>query len=260
MTVTTAQIKAQLDTIDWAANGLPVIQVNTNLQVPGRRKYPRIDIENVSMTNTQENVRTTTTEQRFLVHAYYKVVGRANDEEAKVSTIEDLVAASLDGFVLGTERIRIQNFSWDRKTINTIPRHIETALTLLVEAIDPTNPDAVMGGDITLDTPNITGIKILSKPNDRDNDSTEDILDDTLDRKAVAPINTIRSIFIEMQSTDANLDEFRTLKKTRTPQEFTINRPTSSESVTAYIKDISASATFDDIETFVTQLEVIDTS
>jgi len=258
MGLTTAQIKAQLDTIDWTGNGLPNIVVNTNLQPRGRQKFPRIDLENVSMSNTNEDVRVTSEEQRVIVHLYWRIVGMATDEEAKIGTSEILIAANLNNFIFGTERVRIQNLSWDRVTKDNDPvRHIVTSLTVLVEKFDPTNPDAVLGGDITITTPNITGIKILSKPTDRDNDTIEDIIDDTLILKRVATIKSKRSIFLEIESTDANLTEFRTLKQTRTGQSFTITRPSSSEVITAYIADISASASFEDIESFVVQLDVI---
>ena len=117
---------------------------------------------------------------------------------------------------------------------------------------------ATIGVLFTLTVPGVTNpIPLLSKPIDRDNDSFESILDDTLIRKDTAPINSIRNIFAEFETSTSVLSTLKTIKLSRSSNSYTITSPTGVEVVTATLTQIESSTGFTDMETTIIQLEVI---
>lgn len=140
----------------------------------------------------------------------------------------------------------ISNVKWDEKTRGQLVTVI--TMTLL----------ATIGVLFLLKIPNITDpIPLISKPIDRDTDSIEDIIDDTLIRKDVAPIKSIRTIFAEFETSSSVLSQLRTIKESRESNSYTITSPTGDEIVTAYLSEIASSTGFSDMETSVIQLDVI---
>lgn len=169
--LTSAQIKTRLDLIDWAGNSLPVIRVFTNIQTEGRERFPRIDIENVSMQNTRKDVLLNTEEQRFLIHLFFRIKGSASDEEAKVSTIEGLIATQLNGWVLDSNKLNIENFEWNRLTKLKPAKHIESSLTVFVTNIVSQTGLGVTGKTITMDIGSISGLQVLGETGPKGRDS-----------------------------------------------------------------------------------------
>ena len=169
--LTSQQIKTRLDLIDWAGNSLPVIRVFTNLQQEGRQRFPRIDIENISMLNTRKDVLLNTQEQRFQIHVFFGIAGDASDEEGKISTIETLVAAQLNGWVLNSNKINIENFEWNRRTQAKPRSHIESSLTVFVTNTLSQTGVGVTGKSITMDIGSISGLQILGETGPEGRDS-----------------------------------------------------------------------------------------
>jgi len=169
--LTSEQIKVQLDTIDWAANSLPVIRVFKSPQTDGRERYPRIDIENKSKTNSQKDVLLNLLQQRILIHLNWRIKGEASDEEDKVGQAETLIAANLDGFVLNGQKINIENFDWDRQTVLKPAKHIRSVLTILVSDTTSQTGVGVTGKQITMDIGTIVGLQILGETGDDGLDS-----------------------------------------------------------------------------------------
>jgi len=140
----------------------------------------------------------------------------------------------------------ISNVKWEEQTRGQLITVI--TMTLL----------STIGVLFLLQIPNITDpIPLISKPVDRDTDSIEDILDDTLIRKDVAPIKSIRTIFAEFETSSSVLSQLRTIKESRESNSYTITSPTGDETVTAYLSEIASSTGFSDMETSIIQLDVI---
>ena len=117
---------------------------------------------------------------------------------------------------------------------------------------------ATIGALFFLEIPGIGNpIPLISKPVDRDTDSIEDILDDTLIRKDTAPIKSIRSIFTEFETSSTILSTLRTIKLSRESNSYTITSPSGVEVIVAYLIEIESSTGFSDMETTVIQLEVV---
>lgn len=170
--LTSEQIKVQLDTIDWAGNSLPVIRVFKSVQTDGRERYPRIDIENKSKSNSKKDVLLNALEQRILIHLNWRIKGEASDEEDKVGQAETLIAANLDGFVLNGQKINIENLEWDRQTVLKPAKHIRSILTVFVSDVTSQTGDGVTGKGITVDIGSISGLQVLGGNDNKGRDST----------------------------------------------------------------------------------------
>jgi len=140
----------------------------------------------------------------------------------------------------------ISNVNWEEQTRGQLITVI--TMTLL----------ATIGALFFLIIPGITDpIPLISKPVDRDIDSVEDILDDTLTLKDTAPIKSKRTILAEFESTSNTITTLRTIKDDRVSESFTITSPTGVEVVTAYVTQLSSSTGFSDMETSIIQLDVV---
>jgi len=140
----------------------------------------------------------------------------------------------------------LNNVSWEEQTRGQLITVI--TMTLL----------ATIGALFFLSIPGITDpIPLISKPVDRDIDSIEDILDDTLTLKDTAPIKSKRTILAEFESTSTVTSTLRTIKDNRESDSFTITSPTGVEIVTAYVTQLASSTGFSDMETSIIQLDVI---
>lgn len=140
----------------------------------------------------------------------------------------------------------ISDVNWEEQTRGQLVTVI--TMTLL----------ATIGALFFLTVPGITNpIPLISKPIDRDIDSVEDILDDTLILKDTAVIKSKRTISTEFESTAAITSALRTIKDSRSSDSFTITSPTGNEVVTAYVTQLESSTGFSDMETSVIQLDVV---
>ena len=140
----------------------------------------------------------------------------------------------------------ISNVSWEEKTKGN-PVQVVT-MTLL----------ATIGALFFLEVPGITDpIPLISKPVDRNTDTVEDILDDTLILRSEAITKSKRSIFTEFETSSSILTALRNIKLGGTSNSFTIQKPSGDETVEAFIVNIESSPGFSDIETTIIQLDVI---
>ena len=140
----------------------------------------------------------------------------------------------------------VSDVVWDQKTRGQLVTVI--TMTLL----------STIGVLFTLTVPGITDpIPLISKPVDRDIDSIEDILDDTVILKDTAPIKSKRIILSEFETESSTLSTLRTIKLSRESNDYTIISPTGLEVVTATLTQIQSSTGFSDMETTIIQLDVI---
>ena len=117
---------------------------------------------------------------------------------------------------------------------------------------------ATIGVLFTLTVPGITDpIPLISKPIDRDVDTIEDIIDDTLIIRDIAPVKSKRIIMTEFETSSTDITTLRTIKLSRASNTYTIVSPSGSEDVTAYLTQLEDSPGFSDMETTIIQLDVV---
>jgi len=205
-------------------------------------------------TSIPNNVKSITVEYQIVVVATSKVTQLAAQKQLydlikNIRTLTEgnptfLKPVSNDDPVF--VRSIISDVKWEQQTRGQLVTVI--TMTLL----------ATIGVLFTLTVPGVSDpIPLLSKPIDRDTDSFENIIDDTLIRKDTAPINSLRNIFAEFESSSTVLSTLRTIKLSRESNSYTITSPTGAEVVTATLTQLESSTGFTDMETTIIQLEVI---
>lgn len=202
-----------------------------------------------------DNVKSVTVEYQIVVVAQARDK-QVNSQKQLYSLIKNMRAMTeneptfSDPANPGTDpifvRSIISNVVWDEQTRGQLVTVI--TLTLL----------ATIGALFFLTIPGITDpIPLISKPVDRDTDTVEDILDDTLILKDTAVIKSKRIITAEFESTTNIILALRAIKDSRTSDSFTIASPTGVEIFTAYVTQLASSTGFSSMETSIIQLDVI---
>lgn len=253
--LTSEQIKVQLDTIAWAANSLPVIRVFKSVQTDGRERYPRIDIENKSKSNSNKDVLLNLLQQRILIHLNWRIKGEASDEEDKVGQAETLIAANLDGFVLNGQKINIENLEWDRQTVLKPVKHIRSILTVFVSDSTSQTGDGVTGKQITMDIGSISGLQVLGETG---NDGLDSIRKwDTEGQANNISGGEIGTQFLEYEYTKARYDTIKTLILAKAYITITIHEVGQADTVlTAKPVDQSKATRYDTLKTITLQIEL----
>lgn len=114
-----------------------------------------------------------------------------------------------------------------------------------------------IGSEFTLDIAGFTGIPLISKPIERETESTENIYDTARIRKGMSTIAEIHSFLAEMEYIEAQVAAFRTQKRNRAVISMTLNRPSGTTVYSGKLVEISNSASFDQLETVTILFEVI---
>jgi len=205
--------------------------------------------------STPNNVKSVTVEYQIVVIAQARDK-QANSQKQLYDLIKNMRAMTENDPLFsdpgnpGTDpifvRSVISDVAWDEQTRGQLITVI--TMTLL----------ATIGVLFFLTVPGITNpIPLISKPIDRDIDSIDDILDDTLILKDTAVIKSKRTIAAEFESTVAIISALRGIKDSRSSDSFTITSPTGVEVLTAYVTQLESSTGFSDMETSIIQLDVV---
>ena len=114
-----------------------------------------------------------------------------------------------------------------------------------------------IGSAYTLDIAGFTGIPLISKPIEREIETTENIYNTARVRKSAPPINETHSFFAEMEYVEAQISALRTQKRNRIVISATLNRPSGSTVYSGKLTEISNGGGFDQLETVTIRFEVI---
>lgn len=114
-----------------------------------------------------------------------------------------------------------------------------------------------IGSEFTLDIAGFSDIPLISKPIERETESTENIYDTAKIRQGASPINEIHSFFAEIEYVEAQVSALRTQKRNRAVISTTLNRPTGATVYSGKLTEISNGASYDQLETVTILFEVI---
>jgi len=231
----------------YQANSMPYAYVTTASDL--QETSPEIGV------STPDNVKSVTVEYQIVVIAQARDI-QVNSQKQLYDLIKNMRTMTENDPLFSDPanpgddpifvRSIVSDVSWDEQTRGQLATVI--TMTLLV----------TIGALFFLTIPGITDpIPLISKPVDRDIDSIEDILDDTLILKDTAVIKSKRTILAEFESTSAITSALRAIKDGRESDSFTIKSPTGDETVTAYVTQLASSTGFSDMETSVIQLDVV---
>lgn len=135
------------------------VEVNAALmQNDERRKYPSIDVQNVTGDEKIKNLPTSTLGQTFLIHLFYRYRSFGEQEEPQIKVLEDLIFDAIDNDANFSTDIKVTvTQSWDRQS-ETFPVHrSHSILTVTSEEIFSTDGGGIPGDKIDITFPNPLG-------------------------------------------------------------------------------------------------------
>lgn len=247
--LTAAQIKAILETAAYPEN----VEINAALmQNEERRKYPSIDVQNITGTENTRGFPTSTTGQTFLIHLFYRYRSFGEQEEPKIKALEDVIFQTIfDNVNFSTEVKLTVTQAWQRDSETFPVSRSHSVLTVFFDEIE------FIDNLYSVIVPGEGTVGLISKPVDNDIDTVEDILDDTLILRTEGIIKSKRIIILEFESTTSLLETFRSIKAGSAFATFTIIQPTGNEVVDAFVTRIATSEVIVTKQSFTVQLDVV---
>ena len=162
---------AQIATILKAVVYPPTEGVEVNaalMQNEERRKYPSIDVQNVTGDEKLKDYPASTLGQTFLVHLFYRYRSFGEQEEPNIKVLEDLIFDAIDNDANFTTDVKVTvTQSWDRQS-ETFPVHrSHSILTVSAEEVTSTEGSGIPGNDITIEFPAPVGsFKVINLTSD----------------------------------------------------------------------------------------------
>lgn len=162
MTVTAAQIKAQLITGVYPDNTLNADNIYDYEQYQSRRKYPSCEVKVNNPASTAETKRDTQTTYGFEIILYTKNLGIQSDEVSTQSTLETTIMALIEAMSLQDHKLVLESKTWKREQFQRDSGHPAfLASTLIVQVRQVTKSSLTLDGTLTLlqiDDANVTNI------------------------------------------------------------------------------------------------------
>ena len=161
---------AQIKTILEAATYPEEVEVNAALlQNDERRKYPSIDVQNITGDEKIKEFPTSTLGQTFLVHLFYRYRSFGEEHEPDIKAIEDVIFSTLDTNSNFSTDVKVSVTSgWDRRSETFPVRRSHSILRVTAEEISSTTPSTAVPGDqIEVTLPSVGTFKVISTPIDQ---------------------------------------------------------------------------------------------
>lgn len=164
MTLTAVEIKAQLETITFT--NIEIKRINAYVEKnESHRKYPSIDVQNITGEEEIEGLPTKTTKQIFLVHLYVKTRATGADQEPDIKATEDQIFDSLDALQTMDEFVQVVQ-GWDRKSETFPLSRVVSTIRVTSDAISSTDGEGIVGDKITISLPTVGTIDVINVVSD----------------------------------------------------------------------------------------------
>lgn len=163
--LTAAQIKTILEGGVYPEE----VEINASLmQNDERRKYPSIDVQNVTGEEQVKGYPTTINGQTFLVHSFYRYRSFGEQEEPAIKSIEDVIFDTIDANANFSTDVKITITQGWRRESETFPvRRSHSILTVTAEELISTDGSGLPGDEMTITFPApLNELKIISLDND----------------------------------------------------------------------------------------------
>jgi|GEM_PF-4511814 len=165
--LTAAQIKTILD----AATYPETVQINAALmQNDERRKYPSIDVQNITGNEKIKDFPTSVLGQTFLVHLFYRYRSFGPQHEPDIEAIETVIFDTIDTNANYSTDVKISvTQGWRRDSENFPVRRSHSVLTVTAEELSATDPatSATPGDKINVTIPSVGTFKVIDVPVDQ---------------------------------------------------------------------------------------------
>lgn len=237
---------AQIKTILLTGVYPETVEINAALmQNEERRKYPSIDVQNVTGQQDIKDFPTKTTGQTFLVHLFYRYRSFGEQHEPDIKLLEDVIFNTLDAasdLDVLTTKITVTQ-SWKR-TSETFPVHrSHSILTVSSEEISSTDSGGLPGDEMSITFPAPLGnLKVIALSSDERNlIKQQDLVDDAEEIFTKIHLAGLLAVEVQLNTTqetqleaiiDAGVDVSVTITKSATPRVLTVNLTSMVSSAT----------------------------
>lgn len=142
-------IKTQLEAGSYPTNTLNSDLIFDYEQFEKRRRYPSCEIVTIQPESTEETKDSTFFSVGYEIRYYNKRLGAGTDEIETTKSVEDVIIAQIESFVLQDHKIVFESKIWNRKTFQrsrSHPAYIVSTLKVTVRQVTPTTAvvDAVL--------------------------------------------------------------------------------------------------------------------
>lgn len=160
---------AQIKTILEGATYPETVEINASLmQNDERRKYPSIDVQNITGDEQFKDYPTTTLGQTFLVHLFYRYRSFGEQEEPAIKALEDVIFDTIDANSNFSTDVKITITQGWRRDSETFPvRRSHSILTVTAEELVPTESGTTPGDQINITLPSVGTFKVIAIPIDQ---------------------------------------------------------------------------------------------
>ena len=258
-TLTAAEIKTILESP--VSPGYPANQgeeINAALmQNEERRKYPSIDVQNITGQEDLKDFPTKTTGQTFLVHLFYRYRSFGEQHEPDIKQYEDAIFNTIDqagDFAVPGVKVTVSQ-SWKRDS-ETFPVHrSHSILTVTAENIEATDGSGIPGDKIEITIGGIGPLTVISLATDEKSINKQLDLKDDAER-----------IFTKISNTDLLVVEVELTKSTEITMAGLVHagddisvvlvKDGSTQNLTANLSNSIASASRDVVQTTLVSMDI----
>ena len=253
-TLTAAQIKTILLT------GVYPEQVEINaalMQNEERRKYPSIDVQNITGEETIKDFPSKTVGQTFLVHLFYRYRSFGEQHEPDIKSIEDVIFDTLDAAAeLAVPGIKISVTQGWRRTSETFPVHRDhSVLTVSSEELEATDGVGIPGDEITITFPTIGTLTVISLATDeRSINKQLDLANDA--ERIFTKISNSDLLIAEVELTTTTEPQLETQVHAGDDIAVTLTKDGVAQALTVNLTSMVASATRSEVQSTLVTMDV----
>ncbi len=259
-TLTAAQIAAILEPLATTTFVDIGLEVNAALmQNEERRKYPSVDVQNITGQEDIKDFPTKTTGQTFLVHLFYRYRSFGAQEEPEIKEIEDAIFDLIDddtSFDVPDTKVTVTQ-SWDRKS-ETFPVHrSHSILTVTAEDISSTDDAGLSGNEmeITFPAPLSKTFTLISLATDERNLIKQQNLTDSSE-EIFTKIHAAGLLAVEIELTFTEETNLQTLVDAGDDISVTLSKNGSNRVLTVNLTSMVSSATRSTIQSTIVTMDV----
>ena len=253
-TLTAVQIKAILETATYPEQ----VRISAALlQNDNRRKYPSIDIQNITGDEQIKNFPTTTLSQTFLVHLFYRYRSFGESHESDIKALEDIIFDTLDANSSFSTDVKLSvTSSWDRRSETFPTRRSHSILRVTADEISATSPSTAVSGDqIDVTLPSVGTFKVISTPIDQYGIVKQFDLQDS-DEQIFTKIHEFGLLSLEMALSPAQEQTLRTQVIAGNDVSITMNFNGTNRTLLVNYESTAASTSRETVRTTVLTMNV----
>jgi len=253
-TLTAAQIKTILLTGTYPEE----VEINAALmQNEERRKYPSIDVQNITGEETLKDFPSKTVGQTFLVHLFYRYRSFGEQHEPDIKSIEDVIFDTLDAASeLAVPGVKISVTQGWRRNSETFPVHRDhSILTVSSEELEATDGSGIPGDKITITFPTIGTLTLISLATDeRSINKQLDLADDA--ERIFTKISNTDLLIVEVELTTTTEPQLETQVHDGDDISVTLTKNGIAQVLTVHLTSMVASATRSEVQSTLVTMDV----